>query len=328
MAHELEVKDGKASMAYAGDKPWHGLGTQVPNTLLPKEILKEAGLNWKVNTVEMVNPKDHKKSMEPKVFALLRSTDNKDYGTCSSSFKPVQNEEAFDFFHKFVKAGKMSMETAGSLHDGKLIWGLARMKSADFALAKDDKVESYLLLSNQHKPGKAFSILFTPIRVVCNNTLTMALRGVDSKTSGIFRMTHHKLFDTEMKVLAEDALGLSSEMMKDFKEKASYLSKKHATDPKVNEYLIRLFGDETMKSADDFSPRISKMKDIYHNQPGFDKSPDTWWQAFNAVTYWCDHEAGRTADARLSKSWFGKNKGRKIQALNMALEYAKLSTGA
>lgn len=328
MAHMIET------MAYTGEVPWHGLGVKVSPNLLPKEMLDEAGLNWKV---EKERIKTESGIYIPNRFALTRSSDNKPLSICSDKYIPIQNADAFEFFQKFVKAGKMTMETAGSLEDGKRIWGLARMKSGDFELANQDKVEGYILLAQPHIPGKAMTIMFTPIRVVCHNTITMALNRADQNLNGVFRMTHHKEFDQDMKILAENVLGLSSEKMKAFKETAQYLSGRKATAPMVSKYFVDLFQSKDKKTIDEkiiypledeFSPTMRKLLDVYDRQPGAEMSPHTWWTAFNAVTYYTDHVLGRSNDTRLKASWFGVWAKKKTQALEFAIDYAKHSRAA
>ena len=173
MAHNIELVNGKAQMAYAGDVPWHGLGTKVPNDLTPAQMLDAAGLNWTVDKIPAYAKIDGK-NVAIGQSALVRSFDNKILDVVSDDWNPVQNEEAFDFFNDFVAAGDMEMHTAGSLQDGKIVWGLAKVKES-FELFKGDQIDSYLLFSNFHKYGHSTDVRFTPIRVVCNNTLTLSL---------------------------------------------------------------------------------------------------------------------------------------------------------
>ena len=159
------------TMAYAGEVPWHGLGTKVPHDLSTDEMLKQSGLNWSVEKLPTyVNaPSGQEKTGS---FALVRSSDNKVLApSVGQNWNPVQNKEAFDFFSEYVEAGDLEMHTAGSLMDGKMVWALAKVKQS-FELFKGDEVENYMLFSNPHQFGKSIDIRMTPIRVVCNNTLT------------------------------------------------------------------------------------------------------------------------------------------------------------
>ena len=138
MAHMIESVNGKAQMAYAGETPWHGLGTKVPADLTPAQMLEAAGLNWTVEKVPAF-AKVGGKQVAIGQSALVRSMDDSILDVVSDDWNPVQNEEAFDFFNEFVAAGDMEMHTAGSLQDGKIVWGLAKVKES-FELFKGDQI--------------------------------------------------------------------------------------------------------------------------------------------------------------------------------------------
>ena len=171
MAHMVET------MAYSGSVPWHGLGVAVSNDLTPTQMMQKAGLDWRVDEVDCFI-KTRNGDVKTGQKALVRSTDDRILTTVGENWNPVQNSDAFEFFSEYVMAGDMEMHTAGSLKDGQMVWALAKVKES-FELFKGDTVESYLLFSNPHQYGKSIDIRFTPIRVVCNNTLTLSL---DSKT--------------------------------------------------------------------------------------------------------------------------------------------------
>ena len=130
----------------------------------------------------------------------------------------------------------MTMETAGSLKDGRQIWGMAKVDES-FTLPGDDRVLGNLLVSVSHEWGKSNEIRFTPIRVVCNNTLSMALA---DKTQPHFKMAHTKAFDGDLITTAEEALGLASNRMKEYKEAAEYLCSKKYTKDTVVSYIADL----------------------------------------------------------------------------------------
>src|SRR6056300_757226 len=188
MAHMVET------MAYAGDVPWHGLGVSVSNDLTPQQMMQKAGLDWTVekhDSFVIINDGfGGVKHVPTGQQALVRSSDNKVLTNVGEGWNPVQNEEAFEFFNEFVMAGDMEMHTAGSLKNGQIIWGLAKVKES-FELFKGDVIESYLLFSNFHKYGFSTDVRFTPIRVVCNNTLTLSL---NSKVERMVKISHRKQF--------------------------------------------------------------------------------------------------------------------------------------
>lgn len=327
MSHEIET------MAYTNEVPWHGLGVKVGNSLSPQKMVEKAGLDWKVEKKRL---KTEDGIWVPDRFAIVRDSDKSPLSVCSKSFIPVQNEDAFDFFSKFCKNGKMKMETAGALAGGKRVWGLARMESGDFDVSKNDPVESYLLMANSHAPGKAFTIMFTPIRVVCQNTLNLALRGTAAtKVDNIFKQAHKSAFDADAKAAAEIVLGLSEGVMGSFAEQAKYLASRKITDAQVAEYFTSIYQPklELTKQSDlnevDFNQTVRKLQEIYIHQPGADLSPGTWWSAFNAVTYFVDHVKGKPGESRLNTAWFGpQGAGKKITALETAIQMSKGSRKA
>ena len=115
MSHELEMVDGKASMAWAGEVPWHGLGKEVPADLTPLQMLEAAGLDWEVVKVPVraLHKGDAVKGLDYQ--ALVRATDNQFLSMVSEKWEPLQNIEAFNFFNEFIEAGEMEMNTAGLL---------------------------------------------------------------------------------------------------------------------------------------------------------------------------------------------------------------------
>ena len=316
MAHEIENVNGKDQMAYVGALPWHGLGTKVPADLTPEQMLQAAGLDW---TVEKIPAYAEIAGKQVSVgrSALVRQADNKLLDVVSDDWNPVQNAEAFEFFNEFVMAGDMEMHTAGSLKQGQIVWGLAKIKES-FELFKGDQIDSYLLFSNFHKYGCSTDVRFTPIRVVCNNTLTLSL---NSKVERMAKISHRKVFDPSN---VKDMLGIATDKLTKYKEMASFLGSKQAKNEDIVEYFCRIF---PVSGSNKKGKEISKVADmalsVLHTQPGSEYAEGTWWQPFNAVTYVTDHLAGRSPDTRLTSAWYGYNKGVKTKALELAIEMAE-----
>jgi len=322
MAHELEFVNGVAQMAYVGATPWHGLGKEVPADLTPEQMLEAAGLNWEVKkypTFAVLDDNDPDSVIETGQSALVRLSDKKMLDVVSDDWNPVQNAEAFEFFNEFVMAGDMEMHTAGSLKGGQIIWGLAKIKES-FELFKGDKIDSYLLFSNFHKYGFSTDVRFTPIRVVCNNTLTLSL---SSAVERMVKISHRKQFDPAN---VKGMLGIATDKLKKYQEMAQFLGSKKAKTESVVEYFERIFPMTTTSKEKEEGKR-SKNADIalgiLHTQPGAEYAEGTWWQPFNAVTYMTDHIMGRSADTRLTSAWYGYNKGLKTKALELAVEMAE-----
>jgi len=309
MAHEVET------MAYAGEVPWHGLGVKVIDDLTPAQMLEKAGLDWTVDKVPTYIDYNGKK-LATEDSALVRSSDGKILSVVSGEWNPVQNQEAFEFFNDFVMAGDMKMHTAGSLREGKNVWGLAKVNES-FEILGGDKVDSYLLFSNPHEYGRSIDIRFTPIRVVCNNTLTLAL-GTSSDL--MVRLNHRRVFDAD---LVKRTLGVAHSKMKTYKEAAEFLSSKRYTQDNLHNYLKEIFPALTKENKDVMSRPAEQALAAVDTQPGANYGEGSWWQAFNAVTFTTDHLLGHSNASRLQSAWYGQNRQRKVTALNKAIEYAE-----
>ena len=307
------------TMAYAGQVPWHGLGHKVGKDVTPEQMELVAGLDWKVNKVPFHNPMT--KSDSEDFFVLIRDKDGKELSPCGHSYIPVQNRQALGFFKKFTDSGDMTLETAGSLDGGRRIFVLAKT-SESFSIKGKDKVDSYLLCYHPHIWGQSLKIMWTPIRVVCSNTLMMALDGKSSE----FRMPHIREFDGDVQFKAEQALGLAHDKMETFKEQANLLASKEFTDKDLWKYWILLFQpslkNEPNPTPEMFSRTLETLSSLIHTQPGSTVAKNTWWQALNAVTYYLDHESGRSRDATMTSVWLGQKAALKRRALESAVKFA------
>lgn len=316
MAHMVET------MAYAGETPWHGLGVKVPSDLSPAQMLEKAGLDWTVQKVPAFANIDGQQT-NVGWSALVRSSDKEVLSVVSNDWNPVQNHEAFDFFHEYCAAGDMEMDTAGSLRDGQIVWGLAKIKES-FELFKGDRVDSYLLFTNPHKFGQSIDVRFTPIRVVCNNTLTLSL---SQQVERVVKKSHRTEFDPAQ---VKEQLGIATHKLAKYKEMAQFLGSKRYTNETLTEYFNRVFpvlayNKEKGPQRKQLSKSATRALEIVTTQPGAQYAEGSWWQAFNAVTFMTDHEIGRTADSRLTSAWFGPNKNLKVKALETAVEFAEMA---
>jgi phage/plasmid-like protein (TIGR03299 family) len=310
MAHMVET------MAYAGEVPWHGLGVRVPSDLHPTQMLEKAGLDWTVRKVPAYAEVAGERVAVGR-SALVRNSDDSILDVVSDDWNVLQNHEAFEFFHDFVANGDMEMHTAGSLRDGQLVWALAKVNDG-FELFKGDQVDSYLLFSNPHRYGWSIDVRFTPIRVVCNNTLTLSL---NTSSKNFVKISHRRQFDGDM---VKETLGVAKEKLVMYREMAEFLGGRRYTGPKLVEYFKKVFpvagGPEKKK---EMSISASKALDVVHTQPGANFAEGSWWSAFNAVTYMVDHKLGRSQDNRMTSAWFGNGKKVKADALELAVQMAE-----
>ena len=318
MAQELEMVNGEAQMAYRASKglPWHGLGVPVEDDMTPMEMMKAAGLDWKVSKKKSfveVNGENVETGQE----ALIRESDGKILTNVSGNWKPCQNEDAFEFFNEFVSAGDMVMDTAGSLKDGQMVFAAADVKDG-FTLKNDDQVKGYLLFSNPHVYGKSIDVKFVMTRVVCNNTLSMALT---EKGQPAVRLSHRNHFNPEM---VKELLGISHNRVEQFQEAAEFLSSKRYSDKAYKLFLSQVFGTSNQEGKI-LSRTAERALEIVDTQPGADFARGTWWNAYNAVTYMTDHEMGRSDDTRAAAAWFGHNAKRKLDALDTAVKMAEVA---
>ena len=341
MSHEVET------MAWAGNKPWHGLGVEVDDDLTPLEMQEAAQLDWTVSkrpSYTLDSPvwsEDVGIIQAENTFHIVRDSDNRILSHCGRDYLPIQNKDVFEFFKRFTEAGHMTMETAGSLKDGGEIWGLAKI-SEDFELAGDDLIKGYLLINQPHIVGKSMTIKLTPIRVVCNNTLTMAL-GQSGTAS--FRMPHVKEFGNDVIQAAENALGLSAAAMTEFRDNSIILSKAKAKHSDVLDYVGEIYqptmiaeyrkeqllreSGKALGMQEPLKEKLNKFPSLVvealEHSPGANlkSAKGTWWGALNAVTYVEDHlRESQTEGNALHSAWFGAAANRKSKALALAMKRA------
>ena len=334
------------TMAWTGQVPWHGEGLEVAPDLTPHEMMKAAELDWTVSKRPIFTT--HKPTSEypikqdedgnnyyadlemlnnPDRFALMRDSDNTWLGTCSGDYQVIQNERIFDFFQKFSKHANISMETAGSLRGGKDIFGLAKLND-NFALPGGDEINGFVLFRQPHEPGYAMSILDTEVRVVCSNTLQLALR---QQSAAKFTMSHRTEFNDVKEDEALRTMGAVYERRAEFKEAAEFLAKKKAKDKEVIEFISKLYQPKILVDhkpeegpiQDNFSKIPKAVFEALVTAPGADNksAKGTWWGALNAVTFVEDHQ--RTGENKVYNAMFGEASKRKTTAMNLAIDYAK-----
>lgn len=322
MSHEVEMVNGVAQMAYAGETPWHGLGTKVAPDLSPNQIMEKAGLDWEVRKESMTT---HSGAYITGKKALVRSADNKVLDVIGDNWNPVQNKEAFEFFSEYCLAGDMEMHTAGSLKGGQMVWALAKVKES-FDILGGDQVDSYLLFSNPHMYGKSIDVRFTPIRVVCNNTLSLSL---NQNVANSVSLSHRTAFNPES---VKETLGIAHEKFAQYKETAQFLASKRFTAESLIQYYNEVFprtykgkNEVNVKTFEDLTNNGQLAYSFLETQPGANFGEGSWWSALNSVTYLTDHKMGRETDSRLTSAWFGANQSRKNKAVEKAVEYALAS---
>jgi phage/plasmid-like protein (TIGR03299 family) len=312
MSHEIET------MAWTNQVPWHGLGQQVASNMTTDQMMKAAGLDWEVEKVSMKTA-DAGEAVDG-FYALRRNTDHRIFDVCGSEYTPVQNHEAFEFFREFVEAGKATMETAGSLKGGKMVWGLANL-NASFKLAGNDTVKSYLLLANPHQQGKASIFKYTGIRVVCNNTIAAALK---HEAQDAIRRAHRGVFNEEAREAAKEALGIARDQHTVFAAMAKTLSREKMTPLEAAQAMAKIFGADDLVDVPsvelirkDAPKALAFAMQAIDHAPGHDlaSAKGTAWGVLNAVTFTTDHLIRKSSDSRMFNAWFGKSDKIKQKAM-------------
>ena len=304
MAHELATVNGRTSMMYTGEVPWHGLGTRLDAPATARETIQAAGLDYDVKLSDMTTtdgiPVPFKK-------AVIRTDTHDVLGVVGNSYVPVQNRQAFGFLDAIAAEGGIRYHTAGSLRRGERIWLLGKLPGQIRVKGSDDLTEKYILLSNSHDGTSALRVFFTPIRVVCSNTLAMADRS--GKGEGI-SIRHQGNLPAKVRE-AQEVLGLARRYYDDLE--------------------IRLDFDP----ADGSNSRARNVRDTLYNLFERGKGQDipgvrhSSWAAFNAVTEFVDHfrsSRGRNdherGSNRLDSAWFGSGNRLKRHAFRLALDMA------
>ena len=217
------------TMFYVREAPWHGLGTRVETTLRSEEALKESGLDWTVTQHPIMTSKF---KPIPGYKVNVRQTDDTVLGVVTDRYKVVQNYEAFAFTDSLLGEG-VKYETAGSLNGGRKIWLLAKLP--DKYIMEGEKIEPYMVFSNTHDGTGSIKVAMTPVRVVCQNTLNIAL----SSAKRIWTTIHVGNLSQKMEE-AHNTLLLAENYMQNLGAEFSRLSKIKLSDSKVMEYIEML----------------------------------------------------------------------------------------
>ena len=277
------------SMFYVREKPWHGLGTRVEEALTSQEAIEKAGLDWTVDPCPVFDQRD---IQIQGYVANTRSSDDSVLGIVGNRYSIVQNKEAFDFTDSLIGQG-LKYETAGSLKGGKQIWLLGKLPDTDIV---GDKFEPYVCFTNTHDGTGAVKCCMTPIRVVCNNTLNLALNQAKRSWS-----TRH-VGNIQAKLAeARQTLELADLYLRHFAEEADRLA-----NSKMNSGMVITVLDQMFKLKDDATQRQKEtVKAAKYEIVNCMMAPDlaqfvgTKWGFLNAVADYVDH----SNPVRKTKNW-------------------------
>lgn len=293
MSAEVETLMYVSNEANQRFVPWHGLGTAVAEAPTSAEAIKLAGLDWKVESNPIF---DQNQNEIPGFKANTRDTDNKVLGIVTDRYQIVQNSQAFDFTDSLIGEG-CTYETAGSLLGGKKIFLLARMPERKIL---GDAVDPYICFTNNHNGTGAIQACMTPIRVVCNNTLNLALSQASRKWS-----TRH-VGDMQSKLAeAKHTLGLANQYMDNLAITAERLANIKVSDAEIVKLLDELF-PVNEEDSDRKKSNIAEAKNqfmVCMMAPDILKFKNTAWGVINAASDWMSH----TAPKRASETYQERN---------------------
>ena len=322
MAHDLATTNGKAAMAFFGETPWHGLGERLERPATSQEAITAAGLDYKVELRPIGTACGQYVPMRK---AVVRNDSKEVLGVVGNKYVPIQNHQCFEFLDSVVADGQVTYHTAGALGSGERIWMLAKLPNTIRVKGTDDITEQFLLLSNSHNGSSSLRVFFTPIRVVCANTLGAAER--QGRKQGV--SIYHR-GDLAAKVgEAQKILGLASRFYDDLETKINQLASTQLSKLQLETYFQSLYPDPVdskSKRAKNVRDDLTRLFDEGKGQdiPGIRHSA---WAAFNAVTEHVDwHRSTRGKSElekrsnRLKSAWFGSGSRIKSQAWGLAMD--------
>jgi phage/plasmid-like protein (TIGR03299 family) len=296
-------------MMYTGATPWHKLGVKLDGEATAAEAIEAAQMDWQVRTqpVYVRNIRGGFEEIDGRA-AILRQDTEEVFGVMGSGYQPVQNSEAFGFFDAVIGQGEAVYHTAGSLYGGKRVWILAKLPE-DIEVTPGDVIQPYILLSNSHDGSQALRMQITPIRVVCWNTLSAALQ----RQGGFYAKHTRNVMERANE--AREVLGLAHAYYQMFAKQVDQLVNTRMTVIEVQDYLQKVYRFKADQTYADQDHRILKSYEttldlLSHPTNTIGGISGTKWAAYNAVSYYVDHErpvrgGAYSDDRRLDASWFG-----------------------
>jgi phage/plasmid-like protein (TIGR03299 family) len=315
-------------MAYHGEVPWHGLGKKVPMGVSAEEMIRAADLDWQVELRPARGAREINRHGEFSRYEVVRvprpnmKESETLLGLVTRRYEPLQNVEAFRFFDPIVGEGKAFFETAGALGEGERIWVMAKMPQA-MKIVPGDECLKYLLLSNTHSGEGSVTVKFTTVRVVCQNTLMLAME--DGQKA--YRVRHSKMMQFRLDELSE-FLAITQEVFLKAEECFRQLARIQMANGRLEQYLEAVFPrSATGKRKDEKPPRWVYVQEAFHSRPDLQMNGvrGTLWGAYNAITRFEDYKQPlqeEGADQRLERTWFGSSADIKLKALDKAKELA------
>ncbi|HAV3581664.1 DUF932 domain-containing protein [Acinetobacter baumannii] len=342
MAHQIET------MAFVGQTPWHGLGNQLSQNQPIEVWAQQAGMDWRIessNVSYMAKNERGQSILMPyeDQRVLYRSDTHEPLSVVSQRYQEVQPMEILEFYRDLTEQSGFELETAGVLKGGRKFWALARTGQSA-ALKGKDVSNGYILLATACDGTLATTAQFTSVRVVCNNTLSIAIRGQTSG-EGVVKVPHSTKFDAEK---IKQQLGISIKTWDEHMYEMKQLTQRKVTQQEAASYFDAVFNNTTMSATDQEESIIqyylkaasmdkksnsksepngramSKAMEMFNGQGrGADLSSakDTAYGLLCSITEFVDHERrAMSRDHRLNSAWFGRGATIKQRGVEQALD--------
>lgn len=331
MPANINVVDGKAAMAFnlQGGSPWHGLGQSNPGRMTAAEALEDGGLNWEVAKCPMhctvTEPNNDKTIVNiTDAVGIVRLDTHEHLGNVGPKYYVMQNRDAFSFFDNIVGQGQAIYETVGALGRGERIWIMAKLPDEIKLRNGSDIMKLYLLLTSAHDGTGAIKARFTPVRVVCQNTLALALKG---KTPSEITIRHTVNADEKLKIAA-DLMGIIPNQVKETEKVFQKMLNTKVQDSQVKAFLEALYPESDRKATRSQNIR-TEIYELFKNGKG--NEGKTVWDLYNGTVEFIDHtrsikglavDGGEPVDVRRTRweaSTFGSGWKKKVEAFDASM---------
>ncbi|MGQ1456920.1 DUF932 domain-containing protein [Acinetobacter baumannii] len=341
MAHQIET------MAYAGQTPWHGLGNQLTQNQPIEVWAQQAGMDWRIESSDVSYMAENERGQNiimpfSEQRVLYRSDTHAPLSVVSQRFQEVQPRDILEFYRDLTEQSGFELETAGVLKGGKKFWALAKTGQST-ALKGKDVSNGYILLATACDGTLATTAQFTSIRVVCNNTLAIALKGQNSSAS-VVKVPHSTKFDADK---IKQQLGISVRAWDEHMYEMKQLAQRKVTQQEAASFFDQVFNANSNPAYQDNIIRFNRNNNFNPFTPSNDNktepnaramskvmtmfnghgrgaelasAKDTAYGLLCSITEFCDHERrAMSQDHRLDSAWFGAGAHIKQRGLEQAL---------
>ena len=324
MAHQICENDTMFSVV---ETPWHRLGIILDKPPTTEEAIRAANLSW---TVESGSVHLLTGAEIPGWKANVRSDTEEVLGIVGDKYRPIQNVDAFAWFQPWLDAKAVTLETAGSLKNGRIVWVLAKIAGDPMVIVPkaNDVVEGYILLSNAHDGTRAAKAGFTGTRVVCANTMAMALNE-GSAANKLLSVRHSKNAKDALSAV-RDSMDLIQKSFRASEEQFRAMARLQISEKDLRRYVLQVFSptsvvDEEIVDDDAKKRVLNNVIPLFESGRGnsLPGVAGSMWSGYNAITEYLSHERGHNDDNRLDSLWFGESNRLNFRALKIANEMVR-----